>query len=75
MKTFNGYTNWKRWNVALWINNDEGLYNLAEDMLEQHGSKTKAADAILQTLHDLGITHTPDGAKYSRAGIVEALRG
>jgi hypothetical protein len=71
---YNGYAIWTRWNVALWINNDEGLYTLAVDMLEQYGSKTKAADAILQFLHELGITHTPDGAKYSRAAIVEALR-
>jgi hypothetical protein len=72
--SYNGYTNWARWNVALWINNDEGLYNLAVDMLEQYGSKTKAADAILESLHELGITHTPDGARYSRAAIIETLR-
>lgn len=25
----NGYANYKTWNVALWIQSDEGLYNLA----------------------------------------------
>ena len=72
---YNGYTNWTRWNVALWLYNDEGLYNLAKDMLDQYESKTKAADAILDSLHDLGITNKTNNAKYSREGIIEALRG
>ena len=27
--TYNGWTNYETWNVALWIGNDQGLYNLA----------------------------------------------
>jgi hypothetical protein len=27
-KPYNGHRSWNAWNVSLWLNNDEGLYNL-----------------------------------------------
>ena len=56
--TYNGWTNYETWNVALWIGNDEGLYNLASET----GNYSDFVDALEAcTFNDL---ETPDGVKY-----------
>ena len=32
-KPYTGYKNWTHWNVSLWINNDEGLYLHALELI------------------------------------------
>lgn len=76
MATCNGYKNWAHWNVSLWINNDEGLYLHALELIR--GDKLThyaAAERMLENLHAMGITHTPDGAKYSKTAIRAAMVG
>lgn len=58
---YNGWTNWETWNVALWIQNDEGLYAMAKRMKRLKYPYLTLANA----LNEIGITETPDGAKYS----------
>jgi hypothetical protein len=50
MTTYNGHKNWNHWNVSLWINNDEGLYNMARQYARRYrnaGGKPYAAQAML----------------------------
>ena len=50
--SYNGWENYETWNVALWINNTEGLYNLAmeagdyETFLDYIGSDAKTGDGV-----------------------------
>ena len=75
-KPYNGYKNWTHWNVSLWINNDEGLYLHAQELLRGDKLPRKvAAKRMLQNLHDMRITQTPDGARYSAASIYSAMEG
>lgn len=74
--TYNGHKNWNHWNVALWLGNDEGLYNLARDCIRQNRhNRNAAAESMFVTLHELGLTQTPDGAPYSKTTILAAMRG
>jgi len=53
--SYNGWENYETWNVALWINNDEGLYNLAREC----GSYQDFVEYISEFM-----TQTPDGVRY-----------
>ena len=72
---YQGHKNWVHWNVSLWINNDEGLYNLCRDIIKHTHNKDIAALGILEHLNESGITETPDGAKYTKTNIRAALVG
>lgn len=74
-KTYNGHKNWNHWNVSLWLNNDEALYQDLKRVLRQHSTKQAAAEELLNDLQDLGITKTPDGAPYSVSSIRAAMTG
>ena len=60
------------WNVALWIANDEGLYNTALECKKHTKSLGQAARLFLLT-H--GESRTPDGARYSLSAVKSALSG
>lgn len=78
MTKYNGHKNWTQWNVSLWINNDELLYRMARNyvMFKQRSyTKEQCSEAMLKELHSVGITHTPDGAKYSKTAIRAAMVG
>ena len=69
MTKYQGHRSWNAWNVSLWINNDEGLYNWARESVREMGRK-KAARYLAQAMEG---ECTPDGAKYNYTCIYEAL--
>ena len=70
---YQGHKNWNHWNVSLWISNDEGLYQMAKGYIRRCRTLNEAAIAILEDLHERGITHTPDGAPYTKTSIRAAI--
>ena len=59
--TYNGWTNYETWNVALWLGNDEGLYNLIRHCNDYR--------EVVFALLDCGITKTDDGVDYDHINI------
>ena len=54
---YNGWTNYKTWNVALWIQNDEPLRGIA-DRMENYIDFRNYLDACM-------VVCTPDGVYYA----------
>jgi hypothetical protein len=53
---FNGWANWETWNVSLWIQNDESLYDAAKTCSNYQ--------ELVALLWDCGSKETPDGCRW-----------
>jgi len=71
--SYNGHKSKAAWNVALWIGNDEWLYNLAKECIRFQPNREAAARAMLESLLECGQTHTPDGYAYTKTSIRAAM--
>lgn len=56
-ETYNGWSNYETWSVALWLQNDPGLYDMAR-MYRDHGYKS-----LSHMLTEFSSA-TPDGVKW-----------
>ena len=75
MTTYNGHKNWNYWNVSLWINNDEGLYNLARDCIRETHDRRHAAALFCSHMDEMQQSKTPDGARYTVSAVRAAMVG
>jgi hypothetical protein len=74
MPKYNGHKNWNHWNVSLWINNDEGLYDLARQCIRD--AKGRGRDrAVAYFLESVIANKTPDGAPYTASSVRAAMVG
>ena len=61
---YNGWHDWTTCNVALWINNEESIYNIAKDCNDY-------IDFLFEMQAMCGFYSTPDGADYGEANLDE----
>jgi hypothetical protein len=40
--SYNGWSNWETWNMALWLDNDEGFYSLRRRFANRANSNIQA---------------------------------
>jgi len=64
--SYNGWQNYETWNVALWVQNDEGLYHLA--------LRCRDYKQFRDLMRELESFETPDGVSWGDSGLdIEAL--
>lgn len=69
-ETYNGWSNWETWNVALWIGNDEGLYRMTYDFarhwFRRHSPSEEDGlyEAFVHEHEEVLGLETPDGARW-----------
>ena len=61
--TYNGWANYETWNVALWLQNEFPMYEMAR-MFRHHGYKS-----LSHMLEESFGTKTPDGVAWTDSGL------
>jgi hypothetical protein len=66
---YNGWANYETWNVALWYNNDEAIYDMLYDMIksvapEEINDET-ASEVVITAFKYYNMAETPDNVKLN----------
>lgn len=73
LSTYNGWATYETWNAALWIGNDEFLYNTAKACVEFCGNDEtpwqKFVRCMTEGMIGRHIGQTPDGVAWDSAMI------
>jgi hypothetical protein len=65
--TYNGWKNYETWNVSLYLQNDYGLYTLAQEWVQDRRDSrydSISYDVFRHTLYELVGPETPDGVSW-----------
>jgi len=62
--SYNGWTNYETWNIALWIGNDESLYSAK--------CEVECYEDLLELIWEAGSKETPDGVKWTSSKVNRA---
>ena len=62
--TYNGWTNKATWSVALWIGNDEFLYNTAKACVEYVGKDETPYDKFIRCQFNVANFTNGDGIEW-----------
>jgi hypothetical protein len=74
MTEYNGWKNYDTWNISLWINNDENIYNGAVEFMTNENPNPADPYRAFVISCGLEAQKTPDGVAYMAEGIdLEAL--
>ena len=74
-KPYNGHPSYNAWNVALWIGNDDGMYNLAREYKRSLGVMQGARAFVRDFELDTRFRgKTPDGVRWTVTNVARAMR-
>ena len=68
MSEYNGWKNYETWNVALWIQNDEGLYFSITKHVKDYASLVGQLAGTFG-VDDPWAYQTPDGVAWNDSGL------
>ena len=73
LSTYNGWATYETWNAALWIGNDEFLYNTAKACVEFCGNDETPWEKFVRCMTDgqIGrhLVQTRDGVRWDSCAI------